>query len=427
MEKALFDKLHDTYLCERTKPATIEEFIAFGLQPKDYVHYIGLQQRLQGELLVYGFPNSHTSLLPGQEGKVTYPALEDLVAFCKEKNLVSPDCHFLNKPWLLSLVERDDAEYFHGWLQYPKDAVTFRLAIERKLSTWWDEEDAYISETYGAISFDYDARMDSPEDCFCIPADSPIRIKRYNPNTEKLEVLNKVEVKKLYETAKKEKAAIERKIDDHLVLMPPTHDATAVSAGLPWLKTLYALCEQQEIIENVFERIEEAVNAPDIYEFKNNDVLFVFCGTDTCRDAGHLLSDIRVDFNFHGKPNKQYTIKRCSHCKQFRISLQDLINMYDGYGVPCGIILYDDDLGEDFSDFPERSFYYQKGYSVSQTAGLSTLQRQHILQSLIKTGKRSKYQVMDFLKRRMNINGAKPGNELAFQKWKEDYEFVRKL
>ena len=53
MSSALFDKIHgDAYLCKRTEPATIEEFVEFGLQPEDYVRYVGLQQRLQGEVEV---------------------------------------------------------------------------------------------------------------------------------------------------------------------------------------------------------------------------------------------------------------------------------------------------------------------------------------------------------------------------------------
>lgn len=45
----------------------------------------------------------------------------------------------------------------------------------------------------------------------------------------------------------------------------------------------------------------------------------------------------------------------------------------------------------------------------------------------IDTGKASKYDVMRFLRQRMNINGMKAGNEIAFQKWKDDYNFIRSL
>ena len=78
-------------------------------------------------------------------------------------------------------------------------------------------------------------------------------------------------------------------------------------------------------------------------------------------------------------------------------------------------------------DFEDTSIFYGMGYTVSQTAGLSAVQRQRILKCAIDTGKASKYDVMRFLRQRMNINGMKAGNEIAFQKWKEDYNFIRSL
>ena len=209
--------------------------------------------------------------------------------------------------------------------------------------------------------------------------------------------------------------------------MPSEHDSVAVSAGLPWVKRMYELYTRQEIIESVFERISDAVSTPDIYKFKDSDTLFVFCGPDTCQAAGHLLSDIRVEFSFYGKPDKQHTIKRCSHCRQFQISLQDLTTMFELYGVPRGKIVYDDDANGDFSDFAETSIFYDMGYTVSQSVGLTAAKRQSILKHAVETGKASKYQVLNFLKQRMNINGMKPGNEIAFRKWKEDYEYIRSL
>lgn len=73
------------------------------------------------------------------------------------------------------------------------------------------------------------------------------------------------------------------------------------------------------------------------------------------------------------------------------------------------------------------SIFYDMGYTVSQSAGLNAVQRQRILKCAIDTGKASKYDVMRFLRQRMNINGMKAGNEIAFQKWKEDYNFIRSL
>ena len=432
MSSALFDKIHgDAYLSKRTEPATIEEFVEFGLQPEDYVRYVGLQQKLQSELLLYGFLRSHTE--SDQEGWAK--ALEELITFCQNKRLIAcPDDAPSTSFYSVRAAEfrniklyRWDAEYYHDWLRYPKDPAEFRLSVERKLTLDWDEEDAYITETYGVISFSYDDYTEASDGAHWVESDSPVRIKRYDPDAKKSVTLKNAEVKKLFDIAQKEKHKIEKEIAEHLSQLPAEHDVAAVSVGLSWVKKMYALRDRQEIIESVFDDMSRAVSTPDIYKFKDSDVLFVFCGIDTCAEANHLLSNIKVDFSFYGKPDKQYTIKRCSHCKQFRISLQDLIAMFDSYGVPRGIIIYDDDASGDFSDFAETSILYDMGYTVSQSADLTAAKRQSILKYAIETGKASKYQVLNFLKQRMNINGMKSGNEIAFRKWKEDYEFVRQL
>ena len=51
---SLFDTIHDDTLSKRAEPATLEEFVEFGLQSRDYTHYVGLQMRVQGELMAYG-------------------------------------------------------------------------------------------------------------------------------------------------------------------------------------------------------------------------------------------------------------------------------------------------------------------------------------------------------------------------------------
>lgn len=424
----LFDKIHyDAYLCERTTPATIEDFIEYGLQPEDYARYVGLQQRLQSELILYGHPKSSIILPPGREAQPTYPALEELISFCEEKKLVTSDDRFRDSFYYHSLLERSDAEYYHGWLQYPKEASDFRLTVERKLSTWWNEEDAYITETFGSISFDYDDYTEHPDGSHWVKFDSPVRIKRYDPDTKKYTILKNSEVRKLFELAQKEKYIVEKEIAAHLAQIPSEHDVVAASAGLPWTKKMYKLYDRQEIIESVYERMSEAVSTPDIYKFKDSDVLFVFCGSDTCQEAGHLLSDIRVEFSFYCKPDKQYTIKRCAHCMRFRIPLHDLAAMFERYGVPRGRIVYDIDTNSDFSGFAETSIFYDMGYTVSQSVNLTAAKRQSILKHAIDTGKASKYEVLGFLKQRMNINGMKSGNEIAFQKWKEDYEYIYQL
>lgn len=412
MALALFDKIHDNCYCKRTTPATVEEFVEFGLRPEDYVHYVGLQFRLQGELLAYGCLIKDTK----------HPAFEELMSFCKEKCLIDPDeyiytCNHIS-------LWKHDAGYYWNWIQYPKDANDFRLAIERKLSKWWNEEETYVSDTFGDISFEYDSCGEAADGSLWADPESPYRVKKYDPASKSFIILKSSEVQEMYKTAQREMQKIEQKIAAHIEEMPSEQDASSASAGLPWLKNLYVLYDRKDIIEDVLENLGKAASTPDLYKFKESDTLFVFCGENTCKEAKHLMKKMTVAFSFYGKADKEYIIQRCAHCKQFRISLSDLLQMFDDYGVPRGKIVYENDIAEDFSGFADASVFYNMGYTVSQSVGLSTSDRQRILKCAIDSGRATKHEVMAFLKQRMNINGMKLGNELAFQKWKEDFAYI---
>lgn len=399
----LFDLIHDIDIAEeRNHPATIEEFVEFGLERSDYVQYIALQQRLQNGLRRRDWEAEKT-------------AANELLSFCNEKKLIYDDRVSLG-------LMQCDAEYYDDWLHHPKSNEEFRLTVERKLSCSWDEETAFLTDLFGAVYFEYDKYSGA-----CVDFDSPVRIKKYDPDTNGYDYLSSDEVRKMCGRVEKELRKTQKEIEAQLACKPKEHDTNAISAGLPWVKKLYELIDRRDVIEEALSSLEEAAKAPDIYKFKETDTLTVFCDADTCKEEGHLLKPIKVDFAFYTKPNKAYTIDRCSHCMQFRMSLTALSDMFDSYGVPKGHIVYDDEVAGDFAGFSETSVLYNMGYTVSQSVGLSAAKRQSILKSAIDTGKFSKYEVLSFLKQRMNINGMKTGNEIAFRKWREDYEYIESL
>lgn len=413
MSLTLFDSIHDdTHFDERTNPATVEEFVQFGLKPEDFVRYVGMVLRVHSELL--------TDKMLKIDETLSYPAWNELLQFCKEKKLCEPiagDNDFLNIA----------AEYHHDWLQYPKEPEQFRLEIERSLSFFWNEDEYYMTEMFGAVHFEYDNHLTAPDGTRIAEFDSPIRVKKYDPETNNFVFLPGDEVRKMCAAVQNDLKNVERKLSEHLAQMPGEHDAAAVTAGLPWIKELYRLYDKQSVIECLLDTLTEAAAAPDIYPFKSTDTLVVFSSADSCRENGHLVKNIRVDFGFYGKPNKQYTIERCAHCMQFRISLDDLLEMLNGYGVPLGMIKYENDAGAEFGDFSETSVLYDMGYTVSQSDGLSAATRQSILKHAIDSGRMSKSEVMQFLYRRICLNGMKAGNEIARKKWSEDYEYIKGL
>lgn len=415
---ALFDTIHDDALGKRAEPATLEEFVEFGLRPEDYIHYVGLQMRVQGELMACGCTLEDTR----------HPTIRELISFCHEKNLIEYDDCFNEAYFCSEMIScRFDADYRHDWLRYPRNPAEFRLAVERRLSRNWNAELAYILDKFGAVEFVYDEYYESQDSILWANPDSALRIKRYDPVTKSHVILKSSEIQKMYDVVQTEQRKIEKELASHLACMPTEHTTEALSTGLPWIKRLYSLCDRKDIVESVCEMFGNAASSPDIYKFRTSDTLIVFCGADTCREENHHLKNMRVDFSFYGKPDKQYTIERCAHCKQFRISLDALIQMFESYGVPRCRIMYENNTAGNLSGFEDTSIFYDMGYTVSQTAGLGAAQRQRILKCAIDTGKASKYDVMKFLRQRMNINGIKAGNEIAFQKWKEDYDFIRSL
>ena len=502
------------YYCERKEPATIEDFIEFGLQPEDYVLYIGLFQRLQSELLISG------QLQIGKE-------LQELITFCKDKRLLAFDYEYSEH---LLFFNRRGAEYRYGWFRYPKNLDDFRLSIEPRLVSldyegFDNEEEDYLIKKFGIIKFDYTNCREIANGLRVANYDSPVYIERYNSETKEYETIKKSETKKMFEIVKKDKYEIEKEIEEHNKMRPVEHDVKTVSEGLPWVKKYYKLMDCSQVLDSVYESMQDAVytqnkikpndelyvfcgsntckeaghdisevkvnlsfnNSPDvlcevqrcsdckryqislmeltsimlhnsgiprckiifddsvheefleleemcvddsaseIYEFKKSDTLHVFCGSNICKKEQHDISDVKVNFNFNGRPNSVRTIQRCSDCLQFQITLKGLTQiMLQNRGIPNCKLVFSKGETSDFSSLEKTSEFFEMGYTVSESAGLSATQRQNILKNAMGTGKVSKNQVLRFLKQRMETNGVKPGNESALKKWSEDYEYIKK-
>lgn len=185
--------------------------------------------------------------------------------------------------------------------------------------------------------------------------------------------------------------------------------------------------EQKPVTPKVEEKKPETPKKLTQYKFRENDTLFVYLYADKCEEEGHLIIEMDVEFSFYGKANKRYVLKRCAHCQQFHISMAELSAMFQNYGVPRGIIVYEKGGFGENSEFNATSIFHDMGYSVSNSSGLTKAQRQEILKHAIECGVATKQQVLTFLKQRMNINGMKSGNEDAFYKWKADYDYINSL
>ena len=417
---SLFDKIHDSILrSDRDKPATIEEFVDYGLTPRDYLEYTKLQMALQVEIQSFDFWMNH-------------PKFDELIAFCKEKKLVDYDERFRTDSYFLSVIGRDDASFRYGWLCYPVESDEFRLHVERKWSVTWDPEEDYLSDVFGYLHFDWDTVGKEPVNGqIFIDDNDRLRVKRYDPVTNTIKYLSRKEVLDYLIKAEREKNRIDRTVEEHTALIPKGENAEAVMEGKTWIREMYCLLDRQDTITEFYDNLLEASHTPDILTIGPDETLYAYLGNNPCEMQDHLVRDITAEFQFYRKPEKKYRIKRCWHCSRNMIPFSELSDMMDQYDIPkCEIIFPDGTSSSDSSDFDgfaPTSVFRDMGYTVSQTAGLTAAQRQAILEGAIKAGVASKYAVLNFLRQRIDINGAKSGNEQAVRKWEEDYEYIRGL
>ena len=96
------------------------------------------------------------------------------------------------------------------------------------------------------------------------------------------------------------------------------------------------------------------------------------------------------------------------------------------YGLIIGNFreLYNDSFDGDF-DLALESPLKLSGYNVSQKEGLSQKERHFILATIIHNGIMTKGEVIRYLNYFIKMQGAKTGNEIALNKWKDDLMFVQ--
>lgn len=421
MQDGLFDLIHRKGTKDRTLPTSLYEFVNYGLTEEDYAKYIELTHNLQTELVQKGCILSEIRHTKADKTPYTaYPTLDALFYFCKKKHLISEgiadasDCIFLFRPKDAAYIDRLTGK------KYTKESFQFRLEIERKLShNWPDSESLLIEKLFDKnIDFEYTDFELLPDGIKWVNVGSPVFIKEYTPDGQ-CKYLDTNELKPMYEAVQKEIAELVHLSVEHDLLAPPVSDT---ALRIEWLKTNQDLDLRQDVAEELAETLEKAMSAKPLYHFKEDDTLIVYCEGDTCREQMHVITPWHVVFEFYNKQPKIYTVERCSNCLSFRISLKKLDEMIDHYGIPKGNIIYDNDGTHASAAFEESSLFYKMGYSVSQTSDLPAEVRQNILQRAIETGQVTKGQVLRFLFHRMCINGRKKGNELAYIKWKEDFE-----
>lgn len=177
------------------------------------------------------------------------------------------------------------------------------------------------------------------------------------------------------------------------------------------------------------------------YEITPEDTIYIIVDGDKCRKARHDLHEVPLRVPYNDQiiiADGQY----CRTCRQIQIQRNKFVELNNEYGEPsCKTLLKglddirDNELAVDYSGYLDREFkeraseskLHKIGYSVASDSGLSTLQRQKLLQDAIEARVVSKGYVKSYLEHIIQINGKKSNNREALEKWKADLEFVINL
>lgn len=77
------------------------------------------------------------------------------------------------------------------------------------------------------------------------------------------------------------------------------------------------------------------------------------------------------------------------------------------------------------ADWPVDSKFSICGYSVAQNSGLTTYQRQGILSDMIKEGKTTPWEAIEYLQRNINLRHTRPNLRIACSRWRDDINYIR--
>ena len=179
----------------------------------------------------------------------------------------------------------------------------------------------------------------------------------------------------------------------------------------------------------------------DGYPVNQEGTLFIIMDGDNCRVHHHELHSVPLLIEYCGHREKvdgQY----CWTCRQAQILRNRYAELYQEYGKPCCTTIlkgfedvvwdevstnYPESLDAKFKERAPESRLRKLGYSVASTSDLSDAQRQALLRNAIRSGAVTKGYVVQYLSHMIEINGKKPSNQYACEKWKSDLDFVLRL
>ena len=173
----------------------------------------------------------------------------------------------------------------------------------------------------------------------------------------------------------------------------------------------------------------ESINVYDSarVDFTNDDILYIYKGNIKCHKYSHDI--IQATAVLHSKSDNEIelNVEYCTDCEKFLLEYTLFEEYRSKYGALIGnlrMVVNGNFDGE--YDLALESPLKLSGYSVSQKDGFTAKERHYILARIMHDKIMSKGEVIRYLSYFIRMNGAKPGNELAVTKWREDLNFVQK-
>ena len=161
-------------------------------------------------------------------------------------------------------------------------------------------------------------------------------------------------------------------------------------------------------------------------KWNKDSILYIYKGNIRCHRYAHNI--IQATAVLHDKTDNEIllNVEYCEGCKKFLLEYTVFQEYRNRYGVIIGnfrMATQSSFVGE--YNIAQESPLMLSGYNVSQRDGHTSSIRHYILARIIHDGIMSKGEVVRYLSYFIRKNGAKQGNEVALDKWKEDLMFVQ--
>ncbi len=185
-----------------------------------------------------------------------------------------------------------------------------------------------------------------------------------------------------------------------------------------------------EYLSQSYDEYEEYEAGRTFEEYAKQNVLLVYSGRIACIRYKHIITDVAAHIELQGE---ERIVIHASYCMKCRIAFirkeyyKQLCHRYRLLPVFANFV----ELGEDGytaakppSMAPE-SVLMLCGYSVKEK-GLTTPERQAILEKILSSGILSKTEIIEYLEYFISFHGRQDRMCLAVAKWEEDLDFVRR-